>query len=153
MRRTSGRRWKAGTRTGVADRWLLDTGFLVALARPEDPAHQAAKELWKGFRGDLITVEGILVESDWLLRKIPNGLEAALGILKGANVLVATYTAERYVHSVGLMRKYHDVPMDLVDALLVCIAEETKTSRVLTLDRRGFEAYRINGKTRFTIAP
>ncbi len=137
----------------MAERWLLDTGFLVALARAEDPAHQAAAEIWREFRGELLTVEGILVESAWLLRRIPNGPETAFRLLVGANALIATYTEERYVRAMALIRKYHDVPMDLVDALLVCIAEETASSRILTFDRRGFETYRINGRKRFTILP
>lgn len=152
-RRTSGKRWTNGTLTGVASRWLLDTGFLVALARPEDPAHRTVADFWKGFRGSLVTVEGILVESAWLLRRIPKGFETALRILVGTNALVATYTEDRYVRSAELMRKYHDIPMDLVDALLVCVAEETRISQILTLDRRGFEAYRIHGRKRFTILP
>ena len=153
MPQTFARRWRNGIRIAVVDRWLIDTGFLVALARPEDPAHGIATSLWKDFRGSLVTVEGILVESAWLLRRIPNGLEVAHGILVDTNALVATYTEDRYVRALDLMKKYSDVPMDLVDALLVCVAEETRIPRILTFDRRGFETYRMNGKKRFTILP
>lgn len=51
------------------------------------------------------------------------------------------------------MAKYRDVPMDFVDALLVCIAEEQSIARVLMLDRRGFGAYRIHGRKRFDLLP
>jgi predicted nucleic acid-binding protein len=51
------------------------------------------------------------------------------------------------------MEKYHDVPMDLADATLVVLAEETNIREVLTLDRRGFDVYRINGRTPFTVFP
>ncbi len=40
------------------------------------------------------------------------------------------------------MRTYVDVPMDLVDATLVALAEETGIVNVLTLDARGFDTYR-----------
>ena len=43
--------------------------------------------------------------------------------------------------------------MDFVDALLVAAAEEFGIRDVLTLDRRGFETYRANGRERFRIAP
>ena len=51
------------------------------------------------------------------------------------------------------MTKYHDTPMDLVDALLVVTAEEESVSDILTLDRRGFAKYRIGGRKRFRILP
>ena len=51
------------------------------------------------------------------------------------------------------MAKYRDVPMDLVDALLVAIAEERHIPDVLTLDRRGFGVYRMRGRTAFRIVP
>jgi predicted nucleic acid-binding protein len=51
------------------------------------------------------------------------------------------------------MEKYRDVPMDFVDALLVVTAEERGVRDVLTLDRRGFEAYRAHGRERFRVVP
>ncbi len=42
----------------------------------------------------------------------------------------------------GLMERYRNVPMDLVDALLVLAAQELSIREVLTLDRRGFSVYR-----------
>lgn len=43
--------------------------------------------------------------------------------------------------------------MDIVDALLVAMAEEEETDDVLTLDRRGFLAYRRRGGRRFHVYP
>jgi predicted nucleic acid-binding protein len=43
--------------------------------------------------------------------------------------------------------------MDFVDAELVGIAEEFGIRDVLTLDRRGFQTYRANGRERFRIVP
>jgi len=43
--------------------------------------------------------------------------------------------------------------MDLVDAVLVAVAEEHGIREVLTLDRRGFETYRPRGRQRFEILP
>ena len=44
------------------------------------------------------------------------------------------------IHS--LMTKYASVPMDLADASLVVAATETGDGRILSTDRRDFEAYR-----------
>ena len=51
------------------------------------------------------------------------------------------------------MEQYADVPMDFVDALLVALAEERSIDEVLTLDRRGFDTYRIRGRKRFSVLP
>jgi uncharacterized protein len=41
------------------------------------------------------------------------------------------------------MEAYADHPMDLADASLIVAAEALGTPKVLTLDRRDFETYRI----------
>jgi hypothetical protein len=45
------------------------------------------------------------------------------------------------------MEKYSDTPMDFADATLVGLAQELEIDRVLTLDERGFRAYR-HGRNR-----
>jgi predicted nucleic acid-binding protein len=47
------------------------------------------------------------------------------------------------------MKKYKDQAMDLADASLVVLAEETKTSNILTLDVRDFSIYQWDGKNYF----
>ena len=60
---------------------------------------------------------------------------------------------DRYQRAVELMQKYRDVPMDLVDALLVAVAEERDLVRILTLDERGFRTYRVLGRKHFSLLP
>lgn len=55
--------------------------------------------------------------------------------------------------AVELIERYANVPMDLVDATLVALAEETGVLDVLTLDHRGFEAYRGMAGKRFRLRP
>lgn len=51
------------------------------------------------------------------------------------------------------MKSYRDLPMDLVDAPLVRVAERERISRIFTLDRRDFQLYRPAGLRRFAIVP
>jgi uncharacterized protein len=53
----------------------------------------------------------------------------------------------------ALIEKYAAIPMDFADATLVSLAEEIDVIEILTLDQRGFGAYRIRGKTAFKIWP
>ena len=43
--------------------------------------------------------------------------------------------------------------MDFADATLVVLAEQLETNEVFTLDRRGFETFRLQGNERFMIYP
>jgi uncharacterized protein len=52
-----------------------------------------------------------------------------------------------------LMEKYRDLPMDLADAALVRVAEREDLTRIFTVDRRHFSAYRPGRRRRFSILP
>jgi predicted nucleic acid-binding protein len=52
-----------------------------------------------------------------------------------------------------LMRKYHDLPMDLSDAALVRVAERERLRRIFTIDRRDFQIYRPLRIDRFVVLP
>lgn len=151
---TPRRRSRRGRRIVVAERpILLDTGVVVALVNAADPDHARCVEAWSAVRGPVLTVEGVLVEAAHLLRRARGGPRAALGLVRAAGAEVAAPTDERYARASTLMTKYADVPMDLVDALLVALAEERRANQVLTLDRRAFGVYRIGGRGRFRLAP
>jgi predicted nucleic acid-binding protein len=49
----------------------------------------------------------------------------------------------------ALMEKYRDLPMDLAEASLVVLAEETASGRILSTDRRDFGAYRWKNRRPF----
>ena len=41
--------------------------------------------------------------------------------------------------------KYRDLPMDLADASLIWVAQQTGVLDILTIDRRDFSVYRMPG--------
>jgi uncharacterized protein len=126
---------------------------VVALVNASDPDHAACLHVWRDLRAQLFTVEGVLVESSHLLRKAKGGPAAASRLVLESGTQLVPISAERAERVAALMEKYDDVPMDFVDALLVTAAEDHDVRQVLTLDRRGFEAYRIRGRRRFEILP
>lgn len=48
-----------------------------------------------------------------------------------------------------LMKKYTDLPMDLADASLVLLAEQSGDGRILSTDQRDFHAYRFKQRKPF----
>lgn len=137
----------------IAPRMLLDTGFIVALVNAADPDHGRCKKVWGSLRAQLVTVEGVLVEATHLLRRARGGPAAAVNLALAAGARLVPPTESRLVRATALMQTYRDVPMDLVDALLVVSAEELNIARVLSLDRRGFTVYRASGRRGFEILP
>ncbi len=137
----------------MARRALLDTGFVVALVNAADVDHERCVAVWKGLRARLFTVEGVLVECAHLLRRTPGAQEAASRIVFESGTEVVPLSAERAKRALSLMTKYHDVPMDFVDALLVTVGEDHDVREVLTLDGRGFRTYRLKGRARFELLP
>ena len=77
----------------MASAYLLDTGVVVALANRQDPDHARCVEAWKQIRGQLVTVEGVLVESTHLLRRVPGGPEAAINLVLEAGAVLVAPTA------------------------------------------------------------
>ena len=45
---------------------------------------------------------------------------------------------QQLLAAVSLIEKYADTPMDFADATLVLLSDEVATTRIVTLDRRGF---------------
>jgi uncharacterized protein len=137
----------------VAERALLDTGFLVALVNAADPDHGRCVEVWSDLRARLFTVEGVLVEAAHLLRRAKGGPSAAVHLVLASGAMIVPATEPRLQRALALMQKYADVPMDLVDAQLVAVAEEHQIPDVLTLALRGFRTYRLRGRERFRLRP
>jgi predicted nucleic acid-binding protein len=137
----------------VARSVLLDTGFLVALVNAADPDHASCAAAWDGLRARVVTVEGVLVEAAHMLRRARGGPEAAIGLVGAVDAMLVPLNAVRLERCTALMARYRNVPMDLVDALLVVTAEDNAISEILTLDKRGFRAYRFGRSRAFTILP
>lgn len=94
-----------------------------------------------------------MLESAHLLRRTSGGAAAIVGLVYAAATELVSATRARAQRTVALIEKYQDVPMDFVDALLVTVAEERGIRDILTLDRRGFDTYRANGRDRFRVLP
>ncbi len=134
-------------------RLLLDTGPLVAILHRDDRAHQRCVDVFEAFRGVLLSTEAVLTEAIYLLAGVPGGQHACLEFfVRGAAVLVPA-TRKSLQHCQLLMTRYENVPMDYADATLVALGEEVGINEVFTLDRRGFETYRMGKRQPFCLWP
>lgn len=135
------------------DRLLLDTGPLVAILHRDDRQYRRCIDVFESFRGVLLSTEAVLTEAVYLLTGVPGGQQACLEFfIRGAAVLVPA-TRKSLQRCQLLMARYKNVPMDFADATLVVLGEEAGTREVFTLDRRGFETYRMGKHQAFRLWP
>ena len=124
---------------------LLDTGPLVAaFRRPQDkdPYTPWAAKLIRSLPYPLFTCDAVLTEAAHFLHSPTRLLEA---IERG--LLVSRFDTQAAApRLLQLVNKYANLPMDFADACLVCMSEISKESKIVTIDRSDFSAYRRFGR-------
>jgi predicted nucleic acid-binding protein len=117
---------------------LADTSGIIALLDRDDRHHRAAV---KAIEAQTILIPAtILPEVDYLSSKYL-GEQVASAFLKDLVEGRFTYQfveLEDLDSALKIMARYQGVPLGLVDASLVALAERYRISKVLTLDRRHF---------------
>ena len=135
---------------------LIDTGAMVAVfgtGQPDLARHylglfeQASREHWA-----LSTTWPCVVEASYLVR-LPQRY-TLLRWIGGGGVAVFPFAQEALQDFVPMMARYTQQPrteMDLADASLVWLAEETGVTRIMTTDQRDFSRYRLADGRAFEI--
>jgi predicted nucleic acid-binding protein len=127
---------------------LVDTGPLVALFDPRDGSHDEAKRTLAGITDDLATTVPVLTEAFHLLDPASQGARALRTFVSHRGIAMWWLSNRALARAFRLMDQYGDHPMDLADASLVVAAETLRTTKIFTIDRRDFLAYRAKiGRT------
>ena len=124
--------------------WLVDTGPLVAYLDSSEVEHNQASDALDGFNGVLATTAAVVTEVMHFIRGASDGALAFSELIAQSGMQVYGLCEPADVRDAAmLMQRYADTPMDYADATLVLLAERLATSDILTLDRRGFNTYRL----------
>jgi predicted nucleic acid-binding protein len=137
----------------VLVRALADTGALLAYLDRSDRWHERCREAFGQLRLPLVTTAAVLTELFHLVGDDRREKEAAWGFVRSGALSLAPILDSDLPAIEGLMRRYHDRPMDIADATLVHVAERESLSAVFTIDHDDFETYRIKGRKRFWVLP
>jgi uncharacterized protein len=132
---------------------LVDTGPLVALLDRSDSDHAPIVEVLETIHDPLVTVWPVIVEAMYLLSFSWQAQKALWEVVETGVVRLLLLDEADVPRMKQLMEKYHDLPMDMADAALVCVAEREGLRRVLTLDRKDFGVYRMARKGSFHLLP
>src|SRR5437899_3318467 len=102
---------------------LVDAGPLVALIDADDEHHDRCIVASTSIREPMLTVWPAFTEAMYLLRFSLQAQDALWEYLEKRTLRIGDLDADDCARMRYLMRKYRDLPMDLADAGLVCIAE------------------------------
>jgi predicted nucleic acid-binding protein len=137
----------------VRVRALADTGALLAYLDKKDRWHRRCREAFASFHLPLVTSAAVLTELFHLVGDDARQVQVAWSFVRSGALTVAAVTDDGLSELEGLMRRYHDRPMDFADATLVLLAERHSLTTVFTVDHDDFETYRVGGRRRFRIVP
>ncbi len=128
----------------------LDTGPLVALLDASEREHARMSQLVQSLPSPFVTVEPVLTEACFLLRRVAGGPAAVLGLVREGLVRVQSIIDQDAAKVEAMMTKYKNVPMSLADACLVQLIESNIAAKVFTLDN-DFKVYRHHGSKRISL--
>lgn len=132
---------------------LIDTGPLVALFDKSDNYHSLCHAELKTVGAPLITTTPVLTESLYLLNFSWDIQDDLWEFITGSGLQIYDLHSGLLKTCRELMRKYHDLPMDLADASLVALASEKNITTIFTLDHKDFRIYRTKLNRPFKIVP
>ncbi len=130
---------------------IADTGFWLALANRSDTHHARARAALAKHRGPYISTWPVMTETCHLLASCL-GTDAELAFIQSAALGAFEIFALDPTHLPRierLMEKYRALPMDLADASLVLLAEQSDCGDILSTDAREFGAYRWKNRKPF----
>ncbi len=133
---------------------VCDSNVLIAALNERDRDHERCAELLT--RNTPTTIPApVLVEVDWVTRTrgARGAIDALLTSIDRGDVLVVNLDAADYRRVRTLMRTYADLPLELVDAAVIAIAERLEEDTIATLDRHHFSVVRPIHIPSFTLVP
>jgi uncharacterized protein len=134
---------------------LCDTGVLLAAGNIKDQSHRACVALLRGAQGPLLVPSPVLGEIGYLLQSRV-GPQAEVTFLRsfGDDGFRVAELEDRDVSRMAeLVEGYLDLPLGIVDAAVIAIAERLRLAEVATLDRKHFSVVRPRHVSAFTLLP
>ena len=136
---------------------LVDTGVLVAAAVRSEPQHDQVVAALQSTAGIRLVPSPVIVEAIFLIRRA-RGSEAAARWLRcllaaDSGLAILEPEIQDLSRAAELMDEYVDASLDLVDAVIVALAERMRINRILTLDQRDFRLVRPRHCDAFDILP
>ncbi len=132
--------------TSMRNAALIDAGPLIALFDGTDRHHARVLSFMRRYRGRLVTTWPVLTEALHLLDFSHGAQDELLQWLERGGLALLDLDVDDIKYMRQRMAKYADLPMDLADASLMCVAERNALTRIISIDS-DFSIYRtLKGK-------
>ena len=137
---------------------VVDTGPLVAAALAADVNHRRCVELFASLRLNnerMIVPPFVVTEVCYLLAR-EGGSKPEMSFVRSlaaGDFTIAPLTEAGLERSADLIGQYADLPLGLVNASVVTLAEQLEIGEIATLDRRHFSVVRPRHVDAFTLLP
>ena len=126
----------------MAERALVDTGFLVALLNRADAHHEWAADLLPTLRGPWLTAEACISETVFLLEQASRvAVEALLRWLEQGALVSRHCLPEQLTDVRSELFGYRNRWVDFADACLVTMSDEQPKLPVVSVDTADFSVY------------
>jgi len=134
---------------------IVDAGPLYAAAAKRDKHHERAVRLLSSGPRPLLVPALVVTEVSYLLAdRIGAHAELALGrALADGELVVEPVADSDWSRICELMEQYLDLPLGMVDASVIALAERRKVDVIATLDHRHFSVVRPRHAEAFTLVP
>lgn len=132
---------------------IIDTGPIVAILDKDDKYHRLCVDILKIIKEPLITSWPVITEAFYLLNFSLQVQDTLWEFIERGGIKIESLDENFYSTCRELMKKYHDLPMDLADATLVAIGEAKGLTTIFTLDHKDFSIYKPKHKKYFTLIP
>jgi predicted nucleic acid-binding protein len=134
---------------------LVDTGPLVAAVSRADVWHGRVAGWWSANREPVLIPVTVLPEAAYLIgSRLGAAHETAFArSIAGGEVEVGALDDADLGRAADLMAAYQDLPLGLVDASIVAMAERLDVATILTTDRRHFGVVRPAHCERLRLVP
>jgi predicted nucleic acid-binding protein len=137
---------------------VVDTGPLVAAAITADRNHRQCVELFASLRMNnerLVVSPFVVTEVCYLLARQGGAKPEAAFIrsLVAGDFTVVPSTLDGLERTADLIDQYADLPLGMVDAAVITLAEQLGVDEIATLDRRHFSVVRPSHVNAFNLLP
>ncbi len=134
---------------------IVDAGPLYAAAARRDKHHERSVELLSDAPRPLLVPALVITEVSYLLgdRLGPHAEVAFARSLAIGELVAEPVLDPDWERVVELMDQYADLPLGMVDASVVALAERRGLEVIATLDQRHFRAVRPKHVEAFTLVP
>jgi predicted nucleic acid-binding protein len=134
---------------------IVDAGPLYAAAATRDKHHLPSVELLSTGSRPLLVPALVLTEVSYLLgdRIGPHAELAFARAIAGGELVVEPVLDSEWERITELMGQYLDLPLGIVDASVVALAERHGLDTIATLDRRHFSTVKPRHVAGFTLVP